>query len=232
MYVFRALEAGEDLYPRLRAVVEADPEGLGRRVRVELFKRFGYFPTESSEHSAEYVPWFLAHDDQVARYRIEVDEYLRRSEDNLAEWEQVKRALDAGEELEVERNDALASQFIRALETGLEAELYGNVRNEGLIEGLPEDACIEVPVTVGRDGVEPMVFGALPPQCLALNRTFLNVVELTVRAVVEGSRELVVQAALLDPNTAATLTVDRIVDMVDDLIEAHGDLIPEPIRRR
>jgi alpha-galactosidase len=232
VYVFRDRETGEDLYPRLRAVVEADPEGLGRRVRVELFKRLGYFPTESSEHSAEYVPWFLTHDDQVARYRIEVDEYLRRSEDNLAEWERVKRALDAGEELEVERNDELASQFIRALETGVETELYGNVRNEGLIEGLPEDACVEVPVKVGRDGVEPMRFGALPPQCLALNRTFLNVVELTVRAVVEGSRELVVQGALLDPNTAATLTVDRIVDMVDDLIEAHRDLIPESICRR
>jgi alpha-galactosidase len=232
VYVFRDRETGEDLYPRLGAVVEADPEGLGRRVRVELFKRFGYFPTESSEHSAEYVPWFLAHDDQVARYRIEVDEYLRRSEDNLAEWEQVESALDAGEELEVERGDELASQFIRALESGVETELYGNVRNEGLIEGLPEDACVEVPVKVGRDGVEPMRFGAIPPQCLALNRTFLNVVELTVRAVVEGSRELVVQAALVDPNTAATLTVDRIVDMVDDLLDAHGDLIPEPIRRR
>ena len=232
VYVFRDRETGEDLYPRLRAIVDADPEGLGRRVRVELFKRFGYFPTESSEHSAEYVPWFLPHDDQVARYRIEVDEYLRRSEDNLAEWEQVRRVLDAGEELEVEGGDELASQFIRALETGVETELYGNVRNEGLIEGLPEDACVEVPMKVGREGVEPMRFGTIPAQCLALNRTFLNVVELTVRAVVEGSRELVVQAALMDPNTAATLSVDRIVDMVDDLLDAHGDLIPEPIRRR
>ena len=130
VYVFRDRETGDDLYPRLREVVEADPEGLGRRVRVELFKRFGYFPTESSEHSAEYVPWFLPHDDQIARYRIEVDEYLRRSDENLAEWEQVKRALDAGEELEVERNDELASQFIRSLETGVEVELYGNVSNE------------------------------------------------------------------------------------------------------
>ena len=206
--------------------------GCGRRVRVELFRRFGYFPTESSEHSAEYVPWFLPHDDQVERYRIEVGEYLRRSEDNLAEWEEIRRALDAGEELEVERNDELASQFIRALETGVEAELYGNVRNDGSIEGLPDDACVEVPVLVGRDGVRPTRFGTLPPQCLALNRTFLNVVELTVGAVVEGSRELVYQAALVDPNTAATLTVDVIVEMVDDLIEAHGELIPEPIRRR
>jgi alpha-galactosidase len=231
VYVFRDRETGEDLYPRLRAIVEDDPEGLGRRVRVELFKRFGYFPTESSEHSAEYVPWFLSHDDQVERYRIEVDEYLRRSEENLAEWGRVKRALDAGEELEVERNDEIASRFIRALETGAETELYGNVRNDGSIEGLPDDACIEVPVRVGRDGVEPTRFGAIPPACLALNRTFLNVVDLTVRAVVEGSRRLVYQAALVDPNTAATLTVEAIVEMVDELIDAHGDLIPEPIRR-
>jgi alpha-galactosidase len=231
VYVFLDRETGDDLYPRLREIVEADPEGLGRRVRVELFKRFGYFPTESSEHSAEYVPWFLHHDDQIERYRIEVDEYLRRSEENLAEWEEVKRALDAGEELEVERNDELASQFVRALETGVEVELYGNVRNDGLIDGLPEDACVEVPVIVGANGLRPTKIGALPSQCLALNRTFLNVVELTVRAVVEGSRDLVYQAALVDPNTAATLGVDRIVDMVDDLIDAHGDLIPEAIRR-
>ena len=231
VYVFRDRETGDDLYPRLREIVEADPEGLGRRVRVELFKRFGYFPTESSEHTAEYVPWFLPHDDQIARYRIEVDEYLRRSEENLAEWDEVTRALDAGEELDVEANDELASQFIRARETGVEVELYGNVRNEGLIDGLPEDACVEVPVIVGADGIRPTRIGALPTGCLALNRTFLNVAELTVRAVVEGSRELVYRAALVDPNTSATLGVDRIVDMVDDLIDAHGDLIPEAIRR-
>jgi alpha-galactosidase len=231
VYVFRDRETGDDLYPRLRAVVDADPEGLGWRVRVELFKRFGYFPTESSEHSAEYVPWFLPHDDQVARYRIEVDEYLRRSDENLVEWEEVKRALDAGQELEVERNDELASQFIRALEAGVEVELYGNVRNEGLIDGLPEDACVEVPVIAGPNGLRPTRIGALPPQCLALNRTFLNVVELTVRAAVAGSRDLVYQAALVDPNTSATLSVDQIVDMVDDLLDAHGELIPEAIRR-
>jgi len=231
VYVFRDRETGNDLYPRLREIVEADPEGLGRRVRVELFKRFGYFPTESSEHSAEYVPWFLPHDDQVARYRIEVGKYLRRSDENLAEWEEVKRALDAGEELEVEPNDELASQFIRARETGVEVELYGNVRNEGLIDGLPEDACVEVPMIVGGDGIRPTKIGALPSGCLALNRTFLNVAELTVRAAVEGSRDLVYRAALVDPNTSATLGVDRIVDLVDDLIDAHGDLIPEAIRR-
>ena len=231
VYVFRDRETGEDLYPRLREAVDADPEGLGRRVRVELFRRFGFFPTESSEHSAEYVPWFLHLDDQVARYRVEVDEYVRRSEDNLAEWEEIKRALDAGESLPIEANDELASQFIRALETGAEAELYGNVRNDGLIDGLPEDACVEVPVIVGANRLTATRYGAPPPQCLALNRTFVNVAELTVRAVLEGSRELVRQAALMDPNTGATLRTTEIVDLVDDLIEAHGDLIPEPIRR-
>lgn len=231
VYVFRDRQTGEDLYPRVRELIDADPDGLGRRVRVELFKRFGFFPTESSEHSSEYVPWFLHHDDEVTRYRSEIDEYVRRSENNLVEWEHMKERLDAGEELDIEPNDELASQFIRALETGRDVELYGNVRNEGLIHGLPDDACVEVPVLVNKNGWQPTRIGALPPQCLALNRTFLNVVELTVRAAVEGSRELVYQAALLDPNTAATLSVAQILDMVDDMIEAHGNLIPEPIRR-
>ncbi len=230
VYVFRDRATGEDLYPRLREIVYADPEGLGRRVRVELYKRFGYFPTESSEHSSEYVPWFLRHDDQVERFRSEIDEYLRRSDENLAEFEELKRRLDAGEGLGVEPTQELASQFIHALETGEPVELYGNVRNEGLIDGLAPDACVEVPVVVDREGVRPIPIGAIPPQCLALNRTFENVAELTVRAVVEGSRELVYQAALLDPNTAATLTIGEILDLVDELIDAHGDLIPEPIR--
>ncbi len=230
VYDFVDAETGADLYPRLRQIIDSDPDGLGRRVRVELFRRFGYFPTESSEHSAEYVPWFLHDDAQVERFRIEIDEYLRRSEENLREWEGIEATLDAGGELELERNDELASQFIVARETGVPAELYGNVRNDGLIDGLPEDSCVEVPVRVDRNGVRRDRIGAIPPQCLALNHTFLNVVELTVGAVVEGSRDLVYQAALLDPNTAATLPPSRIVTMVDELIEAHGDLIPGSIR--
>jgi len=230
VYVFEDAETGEDLYPRLRSIVDADPDGLGRRVRVELFRRFGYFPTESSEHSAEYVPWFLHDDAQVARFRIEIDEYLRRSEENLREWETIEATLDAGGELELERNDELASQFIVALETGRPADLYGNVRNEGSIDGLSADACVEVPVHVVGGAVTREHIGAIPPQCLALNRTFQNVVELTVRAVVEGSRELVYQAALLDPNTAATLPTSQIVAMVDELMEAHGERIPHALR--
>ena len=218
---FRDRTTGEDLYPRLRETLDADPDGLGRRVRVEMFRRLGYFPTESSEHSAEYVPWF----------RIEVDEYLRRSEENLAEWERTKERLDAGEELEIEPTSELASEIIHSLETGVPREVYANVRNGDLIEGLPKDACVEVPTLVDANGVHPTSIGSLPPQCLALNRTFVNVAELTVRAALEGRRDLVYAAALLDPNTAATLTTEQIVAMCDDLIEAHGDLMPEGVRR-
>ena len=155
VYVFRDRETGEDLYPRLRAIVEADPDGLGRRVRVELFRRFGYFPTESSEHSSEYVPWFLHLDDQAERFRAEIDEYVRRSDENLAEWAEMRAQLDAGEPIELERNDELASQIVVAIETGEPVDVYGNVRNDGLIDGLPDDACVEVPMHVDADGATP-----------------------------------------------------------------------------
>jgi alpha-galactosidase len=228
---FANRRTGEDLYPRLREIVDADPDGLGRRVRVEIFKRFGYFPTESSEHSSEYVPWFIRHDDMIERYRILIDDYVFRSDENLADWGATKAALDRGEELEVEPSSELASEIIHSIETGTPREVYTNVRNGGLIDGLPEDACVEVPTLVDKNGVQPTRIGALPLQCLALNRTFVNVVELTVRAALEERRDLAVQAALLDPNAGATLSTEQIVSMVDDLIEAHGDLMPEGIRR-
>jgi alpha-galactosidase len=231
VYTFRRRSTGEDLYPRLRAIVDGDPDGLGRRVRVEMFKRFGYFPTESSEHSSEYVPWFLHDDTQIERFRIPVGEYIRRTDENRREWEETKTMLDAGEELDIVPTSELASEIIHSIETGTPREVYTNVRNGGLIDGLPADACVEVPTLVDKNGVQPTRFGAVAPQCLALNRTFLNVVELTVRAGLEQRRDLVYQAALVDPNTSATLTTSKIVEMCDELIEAHGDLMPEGIRR-
>jgi alpha-galactosidase len=230
VYGFRRRSTGEDLYPRLREIIEADPEGLGRRVRVEIFRRFGFFPTESSEHSSEYVPWFLHHDAEVERFRAEIDEYVRRSDENLLEWERTKARLDAGEELEVEPSSELASEIILSLETGTPREVYANVRNGGLIEGLPDDACVEVPTLVDKNGIQPTRIGRLPPQTLALNRTFLNVVELTVRAALERRRPLVYQAALMDPNAGATLTTRQVIELCDELIAAHGELMPEGIR--
>jgi alpha-galactosidase len=222
---------GRDLYPLLDEAIERDPE-LARRVRVELYRRLGYFPTESSEHSAEYVPWFMRHDELVERFRITVGEYLRRSEDNLDEHADMKRRLDSGEGFEIEPTQELAWEVIHSIETGTRRVVACNLRNSGLIENLPPGCCVEVPCLVDRAGVQPLHVGALPPQIAALNRTFLNVAELTVLAALEQRRDYVYQAAMLDPNTGATLTPDRIVAMCDDLIEAHGDVIPEGIRKR
>ena len=136
-WVLRFERDGESLYPLLDEAIARDPDGLARRVRVELYRQFGHFPTESSEHSAEYLPWFMSHDDQLDRYRIPVDEYIRRSQDNLREYAEIKRKLAAGEPLEVLREGELAPRYIHAMATGAERIEYGNVRNDGLIENLP-----------------------------------------------------------------------------------------------
>jgi alpha-galactosidase len=229
-FVLRFEHNGTDLYPRLREVVENDPE-LQRRVRVEIFRRFGYFPTESSEHSAEYVPWIMRHDDELERFRVPVGEYLTRSERNMDEYETTRKALEAADELDLSPTSELASEIIHAHQTGNRAELYVNVPNEGRISNLPDECCVEVPAVVDAEGIHPQPVGALPPQLAALNRTFLNVVELTVKAVLEGERQHVYQAALLDPNTAATLSTSQTVEMCDELFAAHGDLMPEALRR-
>ncbi|MBI2237086.1 MAG: alpha-glucosidase/alpha-galactosidase [Actinobacteria bacterium] len=230
-FVVRFERNGENLYPLLDEAISRDPEGLGRRVRVEIYRRFGYFPTESSEHSAEYVPWFMRHDEMIERFRIPVDDYIGRTAEALEEYREIERKLRAGEDFDIEPTSELASEVIHAIETGIPRRIYGNVRNGGLIEGYPPDCTVEVPCLVDKAGVQPTRVGRLPPQITALNRTYLNVAELTVRAVLEEDRRHVYHAAMLDPNAAATLTLDRIHDLVDELIEAHGDLIPEAIRR-
>ncbi len=228
-FILRFERNGENLYPRLDEAIERDPE-LRRRVRVEMYRRLGYFPTESSEHSAEYLPWFMHDPAAIEQFRIPVGEYVRRSEENLAEYEQMKTALETGQELEIERSNEYASLIIHSMLTGQERVIYGNVRNDGLIPNLHEGACVEVPCLVDRNGVQPTAVGPLPPQLAALNRTFLNVCELTVRAALEGSREHVHHAALLDPAAAATLSPEQIHDMVEELIAAHGDALPVGIR--
>ena len=229
-FVLRFERNGEDLYPLLDKAIEQDPDGLGRRVRVELYRQFGHFPTESSEHSSEYVPWFMNHDEELDRYRIPVDEYLRRSRENLDEYEDTKRALADGGDIAVEGENELAPRYIHSLATGTPRLEYGNVRNDGLIDDLPHGCCVEVPVRLDADGVHPVAVGARPPQCAALNRTFLNVVDLTVRAALEERRDHVYRALMLDPNAGATLTIREIHSLVDELIEAHGDLMPAGIR--
>ena len=228
-FILRFERDGEDLYPRLDARIAADPD-LQRRVRVAVYRRLGYFPTESSEHLAEYVPWIMGHDDQIERYRVPVDEYVRRSEANLVEYERVKELLARGEAMPIERSNEYASLIIHSIETGVPRVIYGNVRNTGLIPNLPEDACVEVPCLVDATGLRPTVVADYPPQLAALNRTYLNVAELTVRAVLEERPDFVRHAAMLDPAAAATLTLDEIDALCDDLTRAHGDLLPQGLR--
>ncbi len=229
-WILRFRRRGEDLYPLLDAAIERDA-GLRRRVRVEIYRRFGYFPTESSEHSSEYLPWFLRDDAMIDEFRVPVDEYVRRSEENLRLYDEERRRLaSGGGGFEIERSLEYASLIVHSIVTGEPRVIYGNVANEGLIENLPRGACVEVPCLVDGNGVQPTAIGALPSQLAALNRTFLNVCELTVRAALEGRRDHVLHAALLDPNTAGTLSPERIAALVDDMIDAHGDALPEGIR--
>ncbi len=229
-FILRFERDGEDLYPRLDEALERDPELL-RRVRVEMYRRLGYFPTESSEHSSEYLPWFLRDEEQIARYRLWVAEYVSRSEENLGEYAATKEALAGDRPLDLEEpSNEYAPQIIHSIETGTPRVIYGNVHNAGLIDNLPADACVEVPCLVDGTGVNPTRVGALPPQLAALNRTFLNVADLTVRAALEGRPDRVRQAVLLDPNASSTLTPDAIWEMCDELTAAHGDLLPAALR--
>jgi alpha-galactosidase len=229
-WVLRFEREGVDLYPRLDEAIAADPDGLGRHVRVQIYKLFGYFPTESSEHFAEYVPWFMRDDAEIARLRIPVREYIARSEENIGFYEDEKRKLAAGEPFEIERSLEYASLIVHSMVTGTEREIYGTVPNRGLIGNLPWDAAVEVPCQVDATGLHPMTVGDLPAQCAALDRTFLNVAELTVRAALEGRRDHVLQAVLLDPNAAATLSVADTVKMVDEMLAAHREALPEALR--
>ncbi|GAA5059281.1 alpha-galactosidase [Thermocatellispora tengchongensis] len=228
-WVLRFERDGEDLYRRLDAAVEADPE-LRRRVRVEMYRRLGHYPTETSEHSAEYLPWLLRHDAEIDRLRIPVGEYVRISEENTREYKRTRDAVRHGAELPVEGTGEYAPQIIHSVVTGEPRVVYGNVVNDGLIANLLPGCVVEVPCAVDASGVRPTRIGELPPQCAALNRTYVSVNELTVRAAREGRPEHVRHAVMIDPNASATLSLDDIWRMCDDLTRAHGDLLPEALR--
>lgn len=219
---------GEDLYPEIkrRAFLE---EHFGKdAVRFEIMRQFGYYVTESSEHSAEYVPWFIKNraPELIDRYNIPLDEYPRRCRIQIEGWAALRDELLSGRPLTHERTHEYASFIMEALETDRPYAFGGNVLNTGLIPNLPEDACVEVLCMAGATGIHPTRPGALPPQCAALNRTNVNVQELTIEAALTGRKDHIYQAALLDPHTAAELTVDEIVALCDDLIAAHGEWLP------
>ncbi len=219
---------GEDLYPRLRQIALEGRQPRWNLVRYEVLKHFGYFVTESSEHFSEYVPWFIKRDrpDLIAQFNIPLDEYLRRCEVQIAGWEDLRQRLEAGEGLDVHRSHEYGALIIHSLETGQPRVVYGNVPNEGLIDNLPYGCCVEVPVLVDKNGLQPLRVGRLPVQLAALMRTNINVQELTVEAALTGRREHIYHAAYLDPHTAAELDLNQIRALIDDLIAAHGDWLP------
>jgi alpha-galactosidase len=227
---------GEDLYPQLRKVLEARTYGrryrnLADHVRYEVFRRMGYFVTESSEHFSEYVPWFIkqARSDLIEQYEIPLDEYIRRCEDQIARWEAARASLETTDldEIRYERSQEYGSLIIHSMETGQPRVIYGNVSNQGLIDNLPQGCCVEVPCLVDKNGLQPTKIGTLPPQLAALMQTNINVQALVVEAALTGKREHIYHAAMLDPHTAAELSLDEIWSLVDDLMEAHGDMLPQ-----
>jgi alpha-galactosidase len=223
---------GRDLYPLIRQVVDEGRVPDWNRVRYEMFNRLGYFVTESSEHFAEYVPWFIKGDrpDLIERYNIPLDEYIRRCEAQIAFWDFMRAEYEAGNFdhplLAIKPSNEYGALIIHSVETGTPRIIYGNVANEGLIDNLPPGCCVEVPCLVDKNGVQPARVGSLPPHLAALMQTNINVQALAVEAALSRKREHVYHAAMLDPHTAAELDLDQIWQMVDELIEAHGDWLP------
>ena len=230
-FFLRLERDGEDLYPALRQIVDDGRVPEHNRVRYELLRHFGSFVTESSEHLAEYVPWFIkrARPELIERFNIPLDEYPRRCEAYLAEWETVRDGHD-DRPLAVEASVEYGADIVNACETGEPFTFNANVPNtldSGLlIDNLPADCCVEVPCVASARGIEPQAVGPLPRHLAALNETNVNVQGLTVEAALTGRREPVYHAAMLDPHTGAELTLDEISRLVDALLEAHGDWIP------
>ena len=220
---------GKDLYPEIKARAAARTEKHNDMVRYEIMKRFGYYVTESSEHNAEYMPYFIKdkYPELIERFNIPLDEYPRRCVNQIEKWTQMRKDLVEKHDLTHERSKEYASHIMEAMETNQPYKFGGNVLNTGLIPNLPAEAAVEVPCLVDKSGVQPVYVGNLPPQCAAMNRTNINVQLLTVEAALTGKKDYIYQAAMMDPHTASELSIDDIVAMCDDLIETHGSWLPK-----
>lgn len=228
-WLLEVTKDGKDLYPEIkrRSLEQGYPDK--DRVRHEIMHRFGYYVTESSEHNAEYMPYFIKrqYPELIERYNIPLDEYPRRCVKNIREWAELRDKLIGSHELEHQQSREYAAHIMEAVVTNKPFKFGGNVINNGLIPNLPAKACVEVPCISDASGVTPCFVGELPEQCAALNRTNINVQMLAIEAAHTRKKEAVYHAAMLDPHTAAELTMDEIISMCDDLFEAHKDWMPE-----
>ena len=219
---------GVDLYPRLFDVMDKPDVYKTNKVRFEMMRRLGYFITESSEHNAEYNPWFMPRGQAIIdKYDIPIDEYLYRCDGIVDEFERMKTFSVSNEPIDVHRSHEYGSTIIHSIVTGTPSVVYGNMPNNGAISNLPANAIAEVPTLVDRAGLQFTTVGELPAQLVAYMQPHVAQHELFIQAAMKGRRDHVYQAAMYDPLTAATLTLDEIVDMCDELIAAHGDLLPK-----
>ena len=240
---------GKDLYPEIKKIaakkvkewrknkqefIDGDRKIMkgvqgGNMIRLEMMRLFGYYVTESSEHNAEYAPWWIKsqYPELIDEYRIPLDEYPRRCVNQIASWKEMYAQLHDDPNLGHTLSREYGSLIMDAVLTNKPAQIGGNVMNNGLITNLPSDAVVEVPCLVDRNGVQGTFIGDLPTQCAAMNMTNINVQLLTIEAALTLKKDRIYQAALLDPHTAAELPVDKIIKMCDALIDAHGDMLPK-----
>jgi len=226
---------GNDLYPEIKKRAAAFLKGDVSydadwdRVRYEMMLRFGYYLTESSEHFSEYTPWFIKgkYPELIEKYKIPLDEYPRRCIKQIDDWKKMREDLVTNKQLAHEKSREFASFIINAMENDVPYRVHGNVMNTGLITNLPHNACVEVPCLVDRAGIHPCHVGDLPEQCAAVNRTNINVQLLTIKAAKTRKKEDLYMAAMMDPHTAAELSMDDIRSMCDELLEAHKDWMPQ-----
>ena len=242
---FEKISTGEDLYPKLKRLAdqilsdkkissrtkkqEYPGRNLHEKVRYEILKRFGFFVTESSEHFAEYVPWFIKpnKEELIQKYKIPVDEYILRCEYYSELWNELDKDISIITNEAIKRSHEYASYIIDAIVNNNKFTVYGNVMNNGLIENLPSNCCVEVPCIVNDKGFYPQKIGRLPEQLSALMRTNINVQILTAEAALTKKREHIYHAAMLDPLTASHLSIDEIYALTDEMLEAHSDYLPE-----
>lgn len=230
-WLLEITQDGKDIYPEIKKRAKAKQQTThDDMVRFELLDKFGYYVTESSEHNTEYHPYFIKdqYPELIEKFNIPLDEYPRRCVNQIEEWKQMRDDIVNDQNLTHERSHEYGSYIIEAMETDQPFKIGGNVLNTGgLISNLPENAVVEVPCLVDASGIAPTYVGALPEQLAALNRTNINTQLLTIEAALTQSKDKIYQAALLDPHTASELSIDDIIALCDDLIEAHGDWLPE-----
>lgn len=232
-----------DLYPDLQKGyadgVYPRPESswnprCPNKVRYEMMKRTGYFCTESSEHFAEYTPWFIkeGREDLIEKFGIPLDEYPKRCVEQIGRWRDQLAEYQEADKIEVPNSVEYASQIINSAWTGTPSVIYGNVRNDGYISALPEGCAVEVPCLVDHNGIQPTRIDQVPPQLAAIMRSNVNVQELTVEALMNENREHIYHAAMMDPHTGAELDLEQIWQLVDELIAAHGEWLPDWVHNK